>query len=58
MKIFDFQKNYTRDDKNVGDKIVHLKNIYKFTSDHFFIGRVYGEKYRTDKLFFAVSTKF
>ena len=38
MKNFGFQKNYRRYEKNDGDKIVHLKKIYKFTLDNFFIG--------------------
>ena len=37
-KTLDFQKAIRDTKKNVGDKIVHLKKIYKFTSDHFLIG--------------------
>ena len=37
MKTFGFLKNYTRYEKNMRDKIVYLKKIYKFTSDYFFI---------------------
>ena len=36
IKTFGFHKNYTRYEK----KIVHVKKIYKFTSEHFFIGHV------------------
>ena len=37
IKTFGFQKNYTRYERNVGDKTVHLKKIYEFASDHFLI---------------------
>ena len=36
IKTFGFQKNYTRHEKNIGDRIFHIKKIYKFTADHFF----------------------
>ena len=32
-KVYEIQKNF-------GDKIVHLKKMYKFSSDHFLIGHV------------------
>ena len=35
-----YTSKYTRYEKNVEDKIVHLKKIYKFTSEHFLIGLV------------------
>ena len=35
------KKNYMRNEKNVGDNIVYSRKIYKFTSDHFLIGRVF-----------------
>ena len=35
-----FPPKYTRYEKNVVDNIVHPKKIYRFTSDHFSIGRV------------------
>ena len=34
------KKNYTRCEKKFPDKIVYLKKIYKFTSEHFLIGTV------------------
>ena len=37
IKIFGFEKNYTRYEKDFGDKIVHLKKIYNFTQDNFLI---------------------
>ena len=37
METFGFQKNYTRYDRNIITKIVHLKKIYKFTSEKVFI---------------------
>ena len=37
IKTFGFQQNYTRYEKNVVEKIVHLKKIFKFTADHFLI---------------------
>ena len=40
IKTFGFQKNCTRYVKNIGDKIVHLKKIYKLASDHFLIEHV------------------
>ena len=38
IKTFGFQNNCTRYEKNYADKIVYLKKIYKFTSEHFLIG--------------------
>ena len=32
------KKNYTRYGKNFGDRTVHLKKMYKFTTEHFLIG--------------------
>ena len=40
MKTLGLRKNYTRNEKNVGHKIIYLKKIYKFTLDHFRIGYV------------------
>ena len=40
IKTFGFENNYTRYEKNFGDKIVYLKKIYKFTADHFLIRHV------------------
>ena len=40
IKTFGFQNYYTRYEINFGDKIVHLKKIYKFRSDYFLIGHV------------------
>ena len=34
------KKNYTIYEKNVSEKIVYLKKIYKFTSEHFLIRHV------------------
>ena len=38
MKNFDFEKNYIGYENNFPYKIVHLKKIFKFTSEHFLIG--------------------
>ena len=40
LETFCLGKNYTRYEKSVGNKIVHLKKIHKFTSDHFLVGGV------------------
>ena len=48
-KNFRFLKNYTRYEKNVAYKIVHLKKIYKFTSDYFSISFRYNHKKRFQK---------
>ena len=41
LKTFVLQKNYTRYEKNVGNKIIYLKKLYKFTdADYFLIGHV------------------
>ena len=40
IKTFGLQKNYMEYEKNVGDKFVHLKKIYKFSPDYFLIGHV------------------
>ena len=39
-KNFWFSKKLNELRKDFGDKIVHLKNIYKFTPDYFLIGHV------------------
>ena len=39
-KTFGFQKNYTEFEKKFQNKVVYLKNIYKFTLEHFLIGHV------------------
>ena len=55
IKTFGFQEKYTRYEKNVGDKIVHLKKIYKLTLDHFFIGVisiVFEREYYDENLFY------
>ena len=40
IKTFNLQKNYTRCEKNIENKIVHLKKTHKFTSNYFFIGHI------------------
>ena len=41
MKMFGFQKNCTRCEKNVVNKIVHFKEIYKFSIDYSFVRVIY-----------------
>ena len=36
IKTFGSQINYTRYEKIIGEKIIDLEKIHKFTSDHFF----------------------
>ena len=48
IKTFGFQINYSRYEKKIGDKIIHLKKIYKSTPDHFLIGH---------KVFFSIIKK-
>ena len=40
IKTLGFQNYNRRYDKNIGHEIVDLNKIYKFTLDHFLIGRV------------------
>ena len=40
IKTFGFHKNYTRRERKFLDEIIHLKKIYKFTSEHFLFGHV------------------
>ena len=40
INTFGFPKTYIRYKKNLADKIVHLKKIYKFTPDFFLIEQI------------------
>ena len=58
IKTYGFQINYTRYEKNIPDKIVHLKKLYKFTSEHFLFGHVVFVLYvkniiKNEKLYMA-----